>query len=161
AYAGSNNETIYELIGPLITDSSQSMQVSAMAALTCGLVYVGSTNSEVSQAIIATLMDDDRQNQLTDKWTRFLALGMGLLYFGLQEDVDVIKETLRVIDHAIGGLASVLAEICAWAGTGTVLKIQDLLHICNEHQVESEEQASGEGEKKGDELLQGYAVLGI
>ena len=161
AYAGSNNETIYELIGPLITDSSQSMQVSAMAALTCGLVYVGSTNSEVSQAIIATLMDDDRQNQLTDKWTRFLALGLGLLYFGRQEDVDVIKETLRVIDHPIGGLASVLAEICAWAGTGTVLKIQDLLHICNEHQVESEEQASGEGEKKGDELLQGYAVLGI
>jgi 26S proteasome regulatory subunit N1 len=47
-----------------------------------------------------------------------------------------------------------LTDICAWAGTGAVLKIQELLHICNEHVEDSEE-------KKGDELLQAYAVLGI
>jgi 26S proteasome regulatory subunit N1 len=34
------------------------------------------------------------------------------------------------------------------------LKIQELLHLCNEHMEESDE-------KKGDELLQAYAVLGL
>jgi 26S proteasome regulatory subunit N1 len=26
-----------------------------------------------------------------------------------------------------------LVEVCAYAGTGNVLKIQNLLHICSEH----------------------------
>jgi 26S proteasome regulatory subunit N1 len=99
-------------------------------------------------------MDDDRKNQLTDKWTRFLALGLGLLFFGRQEEVDVILETLKAIEHPMAKSTAVMAEICAWAGTGAVLKIQELLHICNEHQEESEE-------KRGDELLQAYAVIGI
>ncbi|KAH6895831.1 armadillo-type protein [Thelonectria olida] len=154
AYAGSNKDEILELLIPFISDSTEDMQVSAMAALACGLVFVGSSNSDVSQAIVTTLMDEDRKNQLTDKWTRFLALGLGLLFFGRQEEVDVILETLKAIDHPMSNATAVLAEICAWAGTGAVLKIQELLHICNEHKEESDE-------KKGDELLQAYAVIGI
>ncbi|KPM44378.1 26S proteasome regulatory subunit rpn-1 [Neonectria ditissima] len=154
SYAGSNKEDVLELLLPIISDSSQDMQISAMAALSCGLIFVGSSHPEVSEAIITTLMDDDRKSQLTDKWTRFLGLGLGLLFFGRQEEVDVILETLKAIDHPMAKATAVLAEICAWAGTGAVLKIQELLHICNEHQEESDE-------KKGDELLQAYAVIGI
>ncbi|KAK5998664.1 26S proteasome regulatory subunit rpn-1 [Cladobotryum mycophilum] len=154
SYAGANREDIIELLLPIITDSSQEMQISAMAALACGLIAIGTSHSEISEAIVTTLMDDDRKNQLTDKWTRFLALGLGLLYFGRQEEVDVILETLKAVDHPMSKPTAVLAEICAWAGTGAVLKIQELLHICNEHQEESED-------KKGDELLQAYAVIGI
>ncbi|KAJ3540039.1 hypothetical protein NM208_g5240 [Fusarium decemcellulare] len=154
AYAGSNKEDILELLLPTISDSSQDMQTSAMAALTCGLIFTGSSHPEISEAIVTTLMDDDRKNQLTDKWTRFLALGLGLLFFGRQEEVDVILETLKAIEHPMAKATAVMAEICAWAGTGAVLKIQELLHICNEHKEESDE-------KKGDELLQAYAVLGI
>ncbi|KAH8735984.1 26S proteasome regulatory subunit rpn1 [Ilyonectria robusta] len=154
SYAGSNKEDVLELLLPIISDSTQDMQISAMAALSCGLIFVGSSHPEVSEAIITTLMDDDRKSQLTDKWTRFLALGLGLLFFGRQEEVDVILETLKAIDHPMAKATAVLAEICAWAGTGAVLKIQELLHICNEHQEESDE-------KKGDELLQAYAVIGI
>ncbi|KAF9881588.1 26s proteasome regulatory subunit rpn-1 [Colletotrichum karsti] len=154
SYAGSNNETLLELLLPIITDSSQDMQISAMAALSCGLIFTGSSSPEVSEAIVTTLLDDERKNQLTDKWTRFLALGLGLLFFGRQEEVDVILETLKAVDHPMAKPTAVLAEICAWAGTGAVLKIQELLHICNEHIEDSDE-------KKGDELLQSYAVLGI
>lgn len=154
AYAGSNKEEVLELLLPIISDSSQEMQISAMAALSCGLIFVGSSQPDVSEAIVTTLMDDDRKNQLTDKWTRFLALGLGLLFFGRQEEVDVILETLKAVEHPMATPTAVLAEICAWAGTGAVLKIQELLHICNEHQEESDE-------KKGDELLQAYAVIGI
>ncbi|KAH7328345.1 armadillo-type protein [Stachybotrys elegans] len=154
AYAGSNREDVGEMLLPFISDSSQGMQISAMAALSCGLIFVGTSNPEVSEAIVTTLMDDDRKSQLTDKWTRFLALGLGLLFFGRQEEVDVILETLKAIDHPMAKPTAVLAEICAWAGTGAVLKIQELLHICNEHKEESDD-------KKGDELLQAYAVIGI
>ncbi|PHH74014.1 hypothetical protein CDD80_3417 [Ophiocordyceps camponoti-rufipedis] len=154
SYAGSHKEEVSDLVLPLINDSTVDMQISAMAALTCGLVFVGSSNDEISTTIVGTLMDEDRRGQLTDKWTRFMALGLGLLYFGRQEEVDVILETLKAVDHPMAQPTAVIAEICAWAGTGAVLKIQQLLHICNDHKEESDD-------KKGDELLQAYAVIGI
>jgi 26S proteasome regulatory subunit N1 len=153
-YAGSNREALLDLLLPIVGDTSQDMQISAMAALSLGMIFVGSSNSDVSEAIVQTLLDDDRKSQLKDKWTRFMALGLGLLFFGRQEEVDVILETLKAIDHPMSKPTSVLAEICAWAGTGTVLKLQELLHICNDHIEDSDE-------KKGDELLQAYAVIGL
>ncbi|KAF1985070.1 26S proteasome non-ATPase-like protein regulatory subunit 2 [Aulographum hederae CBS 113979] len=155
AYAGSNKEDLLELLLPIVTDTSLDMQLSAMAALSLGLIFVGSAQSDVSEAIIQTFLDEDRANQLKDKWTRFMALGLALLFFGQQEEVDVILETLKAIDHPMSKPTSILADVCAWAGTGAVLKIQQLLHTCNEH-IEDDED-----EKKGDELLQGYAVIGL
>lgn len=154
AYAGSDKEDLLELLLPLVGDTSLDMQTSAMAALSLGMIFVGSSNSDVSSAIVETFLNDDRKRQLKDKWTRFMALGLGLLFFGRQEEVDVILETLKAIDHPMSKPTSVLAEICAWAGTGTVLKLQELLHICNDHIEESDD-------KKGDELLQAYAVIGL
>lgn len=154
AYAGSNREQLLDLLLPIVGDTSLDMQISAMAALSLGMIFVGSSNSDVSEAIVQTFLDDERKSQLKDKWTRFMALGLGLLFFGRQEEVDVILETLKAIDHPMSKPTSVLAEICAWAGTGTVLKLQELLHICNDHIEDSED-------KKGDELLQAYAVIGL
>ncbi|GAM85056.1 hypothetical protein ANO11243_030590 [Dothideomycetidae sp. 11243] len=155
AYAGSNREDLLEQLLPMVSDTGLEMQLSAMAALSLGLIFVGSAHSDVSEAIVQTFLDEDRNKQLKDKWTRFMALALALLYFGQQEEVDVILETLKAIDHPMSAPTSVLADVCAWAGTGAVLKIQQLLHICNEHIEESDE------EKKGDELLQAYAVIGI
>ena len=154
SYAGTNKEELLELLLPIVEDASLEMQISAMAALSLGLIFVGSSNDRVSEAIITTLLDEERQKQLKDKWTRFMSLGLALLFFGRQEEVEVILETLKVIDHPMARPAAVLAEVCAWAGTGTVLKLQELLHICNDHIEDSED-------KKGDELLQTYAVLGL
>ena len=122
----------------------------------------------MSEAIIQTFLDEDRANQLKDKWTRFMTLGLALLYFGQQEEVDVVLETLKVIEHPMSRPASVLAEICAWAGTGAVLKLQELLHICNEHieddNDDDDKDKKDDEEKKdrsGDQLVQAYAVLGL
>ena len=154
SYAGTNKEDLLELLLPIVEDTSLDMQISAMAALSLGLIFVGSSNDRVSEAIITTLLDEDRQKQLKDKWTRFMSLGLALLFFGRQEEVEVILETLKAIEHPMAKPAAVLAEVCAWAGTGTVLKLQELLHICNDHIEDGED-------KKGDELLQTYAVLGL
>ena len=154
AYASSNREDVLEVLLPIVEDTSLDMQLSAMAALSLGLIFVGSSNDRVSEAIITTLLDEERQKQLKDKWTRFMSLGLALLFFGRQEEVEVILETLKAIDHPMAKPAAVLAEVCAWAGTGTVLKLQELLHLCNEHIEDGDD-------KKGDELIQTYAVLGL
>ncbi|KAL8888823.1 MAG: hypothetical protein Q9215_003814 [Flavoplaca cf. flavocitrina] len=154
ACAGTNKQELLEVLLPIVEDTSLEMHISAMAALSLGLIFVGSGNDRVSEAIITTLLDEDRQKQLKDKWTRFMSLGLALLFFGRQEEVEVVLETLKAIDHPMAKPASVLAEVCAWAGTGTVLKLQELLHICNDHIEDNEE-------KKGDELLQTYAVIGL
>ncbi|KAF2180021.1 26S proteasome regulatory complex, non-ATPase subcomplex, Rpn1 subunit [Zopfia rhizophila CBS 207.26] len=155
AYAGSNKEELLEFLLPIVSDTSLDMQLSAMAALSLGMIFVGSANGDVADALITTLMDEDRMKQLKDKWTRFMALGLALLFFGQQEEVEVILETLKALEHPMSKPTSVLAEVCAWAGTGAVLKIQQLLHICNDHIEDDSE------EKKGDELLQSYAVIGL
>lgn len=169
AYAGSNKEDLLELLLPLVADTSLEMQISAVAALSLGMIFIGTAQSDVSEAIIQTFLDEDREKQLKDKWTRFMTLGLALLYFGQQEEVDVVLETLKAIEHPMSKPASVLAEICAWAGTGAVLKLQQLLHICNEHIEEKddkddEDKDQANGEKKdvsGDQLVQSYAVLGL
>ena len=174
AYAGSNREDLLEVLLPLVTDTSLEMQISAMAALSLGMIFVGSAQSDVSEAIIQTFLDEDREKQLKDKWTRFMTLGLALLFFGQQEEVDVVLETLKAIEHPMSKPASVLAEICAWAGTGAVLKLQQLLHICSDHieekdDKEDEEDKDGEDKKEGeekrdvsgDQLVQAYAVIGL
>lgn len=154
AYAGSCREELLELLLPIIEDTSIDMQVSAIAALALGMIFVGSSNHQVSESIATTLLDEERQRQMKDKWTRFMALGLALLYLGRQEEVDVVLDILKAIDAPMAKPAAVLASVCAWAGTGAVLKIQELLHICTEPLEDKEE-------TKGDELIQSYAVLGL
>ena len=154
SYAGSGREELLTYLLPILEDSSLEMQVSAMAAVSLGMIFVGSSNHQVAEAIANTLMDEDRQKHLKDKWARFMSLGLALLYFGRQEEVDVILDILKAIDHPLARPTSVLASVCAWAGTGAVLKLQELLHICNDH-IEDKD------EKKGEELVQSYAVLGL
>jgi 26S proteasome regulatory subunit N1 len=154
SYAGSSREELLSYLLPIVEDSSLEMQLSAMAAVSLGMIFVGSSNHQVADAIATTLMDEDRQKHLKDKWARFMSLGLALLYFGRQEEVDVILDILKAIDHPLARPTSVLASVCAWAGTGAVLKLQELLHICNDH-IEDKD------EKKGEELVQSYAVLGL
>jgi 26S proteasome regulatory subunit N1 len=154
SYAGSAREELLDTLLPIVEDTSVEMQLSAMAAVSLGLIFVGSSNHQVAEAIATQLMDEDRQKQLKDKWARFMALGLALLYFGRQEEVDVIIDILKSIDHPMAAPTAILASVCAWAGTGAVLKIQELLHICNDH-VEDKD------ENKGEQLVQSYAVLGL
>ena len=154
SYAGSAREELLSYLLPILEDSSLEIQLSAMAAVSLGMIFVGSSNHQVAEAIANTLMDEDRQRHLKDKWARFMSLGLALLYFGRQEEVDVILDILKAIDHPLARPTSVLASVCAWAGTGAVLKVQELLHICNDH-IEDKD------ERKGEELVQSYAVLGL
>lgn len=149
AYAGTNREDILEMLLPMASDIDVAIDLASMAALSAGLVCIGAGNGDASTVILQAMME--RQDMdLNHKYSRFMALGLGLLFLGTQDSYDAIQETLKAVTHPIGKQASVLMEVCAYAGSGNVLEVQQLLHICAEHLDEKE-----------DPLPQAFAALGV
>lgn len=132
AYAGSNREAVLSLLGPVLTDPKSSWEVIGVAGLALGMVAVGSCSAYVTTTIIHTLMEKT-ENDLKDTYARFLPLGLGLCFLGKQESAEAIIATLEVVPEPFKSMSTTLVEVCAYAGTGNVLKIQHLLHICSEH----------------------------
>ncbi|KAJ1824866.1 proteasome regulatory particle base subunit [Coemansia sp. RSA 2671] len=149
AYSGTNRQDILDMLVPLISDTDITIDLSSMAALSAGLVCIGSGNSDVSTVILQSMMERV-DGELSHKLARFMALGLGLLYVGTQDKYDTILETLKAITHPIGKQASILMQVCAYAGTGNVLEVQKMLHLCAEHVSDKE-----------DQLGQAFAVLGV
>ena len=66
-----------------MNDAKASLDVIAFTAISLGLVFVGSCNEEVSQAIILALMGRS-ESELGEPLAGLLPLGLGLLYLGKQ-----------------------------------------------------------------------------
>jgi len=132
AYAGSNREDLISLLLPVFAEENSTMEVIGVAALACGLISVGSCNDDVTTTILQTLMEKSEQD-LKDPFAKYLPLGIGLCYLGKQEAAEATVATLEVLTDPFQSMAKTLVDICAYAGTGNVLKIQNLLHICSEH----------------------------
>lgn len=90
AYAGSQREDIRDLLLPTLQDSAVSMEVASMAALALGFVFVGSCDEDVTMGVVSTMMERDDE-QLKEKWGRFLALGVALLYLGESLDPPLVS----------------------------------------------------------------------
>jgi 26S proteasome regulatory subunit N1 len=89
---------------------------------------------------------------------RYFALGLGLLYFGKQDVVEASLVGVSVIDHPISKFMEILMKGCAYACSGNVLQIQELLHLCAEH---TEKPAEGEEPPKNTNQYQIAAVLSL
>jgi len=150
AYAGSARDEIADLLLPLVSDLSLSMEISSLASLSLGMVFVGTCNGDISSIILQTMMERDA-SQLKDTWSRFMGLGLALLYLGKQDKSEVPIETLKAIEHPIGKQTETLVDILSYAGTGNVLKVQKMLHLCSDHL----------DKEKEDDQHQAFAVLGI
>lgn len=72
---------------PILNDANVPLEVIAFTAISLGLVYVGSCNEDVAQAIIFALMDRS-ENELGEPLCRLLPLALGLLYLGKQVTFD-------------------------------------------------------------------------
>ena len=81
AYAGAQREDIQALLLPYVADETLSMEIASLSALALGFIYVGTGNGEITSTILQTLMERDSK-QLDEKWARFMALGLALLYVG-------------------------------------------------------------------------------
>ncbi|KAA3467983.1 26S proteasome non-ATPase regulatory subunit 2-like protein A [Gossypium australe] len=147
AYAGAQNEQIRSSLTLILNDAKAPLDVIAFTAISLGLIYVGSCNEEVAQAIIFALMDRS-ESELGEPLTRLLPLALGLLYLGKQERVEATAEVSKTFNEKIRKYCDMTLLSCAYAGTGNVLKVQNLLGHCAQHL------------EKG-ETHQGPAVLGI
>jgi 26S proteasome regulatory subunit N1 len=148
AYAGSGRSDVLELLLPIVSDISVHIEQASLAALALGLVFVGTCNGDITSTILQTLMERD-PSSLSNTYTRFMTLGLGLLFLAKQEAAEVTLETLKAIDHPISKQAGVFVEGCAFCATGNVLKIQHMLHICSDHL------------EPGEDAHQGFATLAI
>lgn len=147
AYAGTQNDQIRHKLTTILNDAKNPLDVIAFSAISLGLIYVGSCNEEVAQAIIFALMDRS-ESELGEPLTRLIPLGLGLLYLGKQECVEATAEVSKTFNEKIRKYCDMTLLSCAYAGTGNVLKVQNLLGHCAQHH------------EKG-EAHQGPAVLGI
>merc|ERR1711970_307862 len=120
-------------------------------------------------------MEKSESDALKESFAKYLPLGIGLCYLGKQDAAEATIAALEVISEPFRQMAVTLVEICAYAGTGNVLKIQQLLHICSEHyeaEKEPEKKDKKKDEKKEEEASkeetpvdlsgqQAIAVLGL
>mmetsp|Transcript_31108 Transcript_31108/g.70741 ORF Transcript_31108/g.70741 Transcript_31108/m.70741 type:complete len:881 (-) Transcript_31108:194-2836(-) len=139
AYAGSCREDLLENLTPMIVDTACTIECSAMAAVSLGLIFVSSCNDEVAQAILQTLIERQAvEGALSGTWPHFFAVALGLLYMGQQDAVEATLAALDAITHPLGKYAKLTVEGMAFANSGDVLHVQKMLHCCTEHLEEAE-----------------------
>ena len=138
AYAGSAREDVMELLVPVVESSdggSTGMMEVSLAGLALGMIFSGKCDDAVGGTIVQRLMEATDE-ELDHSHARYLCLGLAFLFMGQMEKADAMMEALRTIEHKISKFALFTLETCAYAGTGNVLKVQEMLHHCAEHLTE-------------------------
>jgi Proteasome/cyclosome repeat len=115
AYAGSCREEVLELLLPLVSDTTLTIELSALAALSLGLVFVGSCHGDITSSILQALMEHEDAS-LNDPYAKFMGLGLALLFLGKQDAVDAPLETIKIVTHPISKQVQVMLEMSAYAG---------------------------------------------
>ena len=85
---------------------------------------------------------------------------------GLQDASDVTIKTLKAIDHPISKTAQILVKGCSFAETENVLKVQAMLHYCDDHitaakKDSKEEKKDRKVEPKPSTSFPSFAVIAI
>mgnify|MGYP000992561595 CR=1 FL=1 len=94
---------------------------------------------DAAQAMLQTLMEKEEE-QLNDPFTRIFALGLGLLFLGQQAKSEASMEVCKLIQNQkFADFVELVLETCAYAGSGNVLKVQKMLHLCAEHKTDDKE----------------------
>uniref|UniRef100_A0A673WH55 26S proteasome non-ATPase regulatory subunit 2 n=1 Tax=Salmo trutta TaxID=8032 RepID=A0A673WH55_SALTR len=160
AYAGSNREDVLSLLLPVMVDSKSSMEVAGVTALACGMIAVGSCNGDVTSTIVQSIMEKS-ELELKDTYARWLPLGLGLNHLGKGEAIETTLAALQVVPEPFRSFANTLVDVCAYAGSGNVLKVQQLLHICSEHyEAKEKEEEKDKKDKKDKDKKENAADMG-
>ncbi|GBG33622.1 26S proteasome non-ATPase regulatory subunit 2 [Hondaea fermentalgiana] len=134
AHAGNPKEEVAEVLLPVVADTSAAanMEVVALAGLALGLVFAGTADEDVCTTIVQRLMEASPA-ELDQPIAKMLCVGLGVLFLGAQEKAEPTVEAVKTVEHKISKFAAVVIETCAYTGTGNVLQVQKLMHLCAEH----------------------------
>jgi 26S proteasome regulatory subunit N1 len=150
AYTATNRYDLKEVLLNIVSDTSIDLQISSIATFALRQIFIGqgdNIDNDIASSMLQTLMEMEPA-QLESPWIRFYGLGLALLFFGKQDASDAIVETLRAIDHPVAQEIIIMLSLSSFAGTGEVLRIQQMLRMCAEKPEKEEKEKD---EKKEDE----------
>ena len=75
-YAGLHREDLLAYLLPHVADDTITMEISCLAALALGFIFVGSKHGEVSESILQASMEkyECGDKSLDEKWAKFMAV---------------------------------------------------------------------------------------
>lgn len=130
AYAGSGRKDVVKLIKPLITAEGTTARVLSFAALAIGLIYIGTMRSGMMSKLVDKIVNL-KDTEIDDKYVPLLSLGLGLIFYGRQNECEAVLEILSSSEpNKVTEFAKVAIITCAYAGTGDVEQIQKLIRLC-------------------------------
>lgn len=83
AYAGTLHADVTSLLLPVMSDKKSTQEVTALAAISCGMINVASGNHEVVSTILQTLLELSPTELNDGTYCKFFPLALGLLYLGI------------------------------------------------------------------------------
>lgn len=126
AYIGTNRSDVISLIIPVL-ETANNVEVLAAASLACGLIAVSSCHSEITNTILSRLVDWRDTDILKSSFMNLVVLGLGLCYVGRKDAIETSSEALEVFTEPFCSVSRAILNVCAYAGTGDVFMIQELL----------------------------------
>ncbi|KAJ8916005.1 hypothetical protein NQ315_016683 [Exocentrus adspersus] len=148
AYAGTHREDVIDLLLPIIT-SSNSSEIIGVTSLVCGLISISKYDNDVSSTILNKIIELNNTDLLKSAYIRLSCLGMSLCYFGARDAIEVPTEAMNVLEEPFKTIIQTTLLMCAYAGSGDVLIIQELLHIVGE-KIEIPKQTKKQEKEKKD-----------
>eukprot|EP01029_Cantina_marsupialis_P014730 TRINITY_DN32327_c0_g1_i1.p1 TRINITY_DN32327_c0_g1~~TRINITY_DN32327_c0_g1_i1.p1 ORF type:complete len:600 (+),score=196.44 TRINITY_DN32327_c0_g1_i1:217-2016(+) len=154
----------------------ENLEVSAMACLAAGMIFVGTAEEEIATQIACRLMEAN-ETELDQSLAKYMCLGLSLIFLGKQSLSEGIIEMLSAIEHPLGKFAVNLVKSCAYCGSSQPVIVQELLSILSmekpqdsmteEERKEAEESKSDEQkkeeakQKKYQDEVEGMCVLAL
>jgi len=176
SYCGTAREDVSEILSAIVADSEVGTELFSLAALSLGAVFVGTGNNSVAETICNALICERSDVQLRNTMTRFACLGLGLVFLGRQDCCEAILEACRAMPEVCRDYATMTVRFsslsnrisfplyvrtsfnpssfhqvrtCAYAGTGNVVHIQELMHVCAEHRDATSEKKEANSASAG------------
>ncbi|XP_044759668.1 26S proteasome non-ATPase regulatory subunit 2-like [Coccinella septempunctata] len=131
AYVGTAREDVLDLLSPIV-QGTQSVEVLGIASLSCGLIALGRSNHNVITTILFKIIEANNTEQLRSPFMRLAGLGVALCYMGCKESIEVPYAAMDVFEEPFKTMVQTMLKMCAYAGTGDVLIVQELLRIVEE-----------------------------
>lgn len=150
AYAGTRKEEIKELLMPIVADGEQPSEVQSFAAYAMALVFPGSCDEDISEAIVSALMEKSDQ-QLADVSIRYMILALGCLFLSQQDKADTLIEATQAFSPVIQKFTETVVSSCAYAGSGNVMMIQKMFALVAEQGEDDDDEEEKKKENEGDD----------
>ncbi|KZV85180.1 26S proteasome regulatory complex, non-ATPase subcomplex, Rpn1 subunit [Exidia glandulosa HHB12029] len=141
------------LLAEYVENPLVSLKTSAIVGLS--LAHVSSQRENIMELLLPLITDENNSTEIVN----LASLALGFVFVGScrGEITSTILQTLMEHDDAhldesqLAKQAQILVEVCAFAGSGNVLKVQSMLHHCSDHL----------DKEKEEDAFQSFAVLCI